>query len=140
MGASFNDFRYSSLKRKLYYEKEISGDIFVSEVYTKLMTQNVALELNEKRKFNIIACSRTNVDKTRLYCKPNLMKSRTDFVILDSKGEILRDVENLLIAKGYEIKVLDLINMEKVMIRKFILLWQVADDLYRETKIEKRYD
>lgn len=34
-------------------------------------------------------------------------------VVLDPKGEILRDTGTLLKVKGYEIKVLDLINMEK---------------------------
>jgi type IV secretion system protein VirD4 len=34
-------------------------------------------------------------------------------VILDPKGEILKDVGHLLEAKGYRIRVLDLINMEK---------------------------
>lgn len=33
--------------------------------------------------------------------------------MLDPKGELLRDTGNLLLAKGYDIKVLDLINMEK---------------------------
>ncbi len=37
----------------------------------------------------------------------------SSYVILDPKGEILRDTGNLLEKKGYEIKVLDLINMEK---------------------------
>ena len=32
---------------------------------------------------------------------------------LDPKGELLRDTGNLLKAKGYKIKVIDLINMEK---------------------------
>lgn len=41
------------------------------------------------------------------------MNANTSFVILDPKGEILRDTGNLLVEKGYEIKVLDLINMEK---------------------------
>jgi type IV secretion system protein VirD4 len=39
------------------------------------------------------------------------MQANTSFVILDPKGEILRDTGNLLKLKGYEIKVLDLINM-----------------------------
>ena len=52
--------------------------------------------------------------KTRFYCKPNLMQtSNSSQVILDPKGEILRDVGNLLEKAGYEIKVLDLISMEK---------------------------
>ena len=46
--------------------------------------------------------------------KPNEMKSdSSSYVILDPKGEILRDTGNLLEKKGYEVRVLDLINMEK---------------------------
>lgn len=37
----------------------------------------------------------------------------SSYVILDPKAEILRDTGNLLEAKGYEVKVLDLINMDK---------------------------
>ena len=51
--------------------------------------------------------------KTRFYCKPNLMQCNTSFVILDPKGEILRDTGKLLESKGYEVRVLDLISMEK---------------------------
>ena len=36
----------------------------------------------------------------------------TSYVILDPKGEILKTTGNLLKEKGYEIKVLDLVNME----------------------------
>ena len=41
------------------------------------------------------------------------MNANTSFVCLDPKGELLRDTGNLLKSKGYEIKVIDLINMEK---------------------------
>lgn len=37
----------------------------------------------------------------------------SSYVILDPKAEILRDTGNLLESKGYEVKVLDLINMDK---------------------------
>jgi type IV secretion system protein VirD4 len=50
--------------------------------------------------------------KTRFYAKPNVMQANTSFVVLDPKGEILRDTGNLLEGKGYEVRVLDLINME----------------------------
>lgn len=82
----------------------------------KLMTQNVAIGLNEKkhrRNLNTLVCGGSGAGKTRFYCKPNLMQCNTSFVILDPKGEILRDVGYLLEKKGYEIKVLDLISMEK---------------------------
>ena len=66
-----------------------------------------------RRNLNTLVCGGSGAGKTRFYCKPNLMQANTSFVILDPKGEIVRDVGKLLEAKGYEIKVLDLISMEK---------------------------
>ena len=81
------------------------------------MTQNVRIGLNAKkhrRNLNTLVCGGSGAGKTRFYCKPNLMQtSNSSQVILDPKGEILRDVGNLLQRAGYEIKVLDLISMEK---------------------------
>ena len=51
--------------------------------------------------------------KTRFYCKPNILQCNCSYVVLDPKGEILKDTGNLLKLNGYEIKVLDLINMQK---------------------------
>ena len=82
----------------------------------KLMTQAVRIGLNGKkhrRNLNTLVCGGSGAGKTRFYCKPNLMQANTSFVILDPKGEIVRDVGNLLEEKGYEIRVLDLISMEK---------------------------
>lgn len=82
----------------------------------KLMTQNVKIGLNAKkhrRNLNTLVCGGSGAGKTRFYCKPNLMQANTSFVILDPKGEILRDTGKLLEAKGYEIRVLDLISMDK---------------------------
>lgn len=82
----------------------------------KLMTQCVSIGLDAKkhrRNLNTLVCGGSGAGKTRFFCKPNLMQCNTSFVILDPKGEILRDTGNLLKEKGYEIKVLDLITMEK---------------------------
>lgn len=82
----------------------------------KLLTQNVSIGLDAKkhrRNLNTLVCGGSGAGKTRFFCKPNLMQCNTSFVILDPKGEILRDTGNLLKEKDYEIKVLDLITMEK---------------------------
>lgn len=82
----------------------------------KLLTQNVAVGLKGKihrRNLNVLVCGGSGSGKTRFYCKPNIMQTNTSFVILDPKGEILRDTGYLLKQQGYEIKVLDLLNMEK---------------------------
>ena len=72
----------------------------------KLMTQAVRIGLNGKkhrRNLNTLVCGGSGAGKTRFYCKPNLMQANTSFVILDPKGEIVRDVGNLLEKKGYEV-------------------------------------
>lgn len=82
----------------------------------KLMTQNVRVGLDGKkhrRNLNTLVCGGSGAGKTRFYCKPNLMQCNTSFVILDPKGEILRDTGELLESKGYEVRVLDLIDMDK---------------------------
>ena len=82
----------------------------------KLMTQNVCIGLNAKkhrRNLNTLVCGGSGAGKTRFYCKPNLMQCNTSFVILDPKGEILRDTGHLLEENDYEVRVLDLISMRK---------------------------
>ena len=82
----------------------------------KLMTQNVSIGLNAKkhrRNLNTLVCGGSGAGKTRFYCKPNLMQANTSFVILDPKGEIIRDTGHLLEQKGYEVRVLDLITMSR---------------------------
>lgn len=50
--------------------------------------------------------------KTLFYAKPNLLQaSNNSYIILDPKGEILRNAGYMLEKKGFEIKILDLINM-----------------------------
>lgn len=82
----------------------------------KILTQNTAIGLDgrkHRRNLNVLVCGGSGSGKTRFYAKPNIMQSNTSFIILDLKGELLRDTGNLLKSKGYEIRVIDLINMEK---------------------------
>lgn len=87
-----------------------------SSMDNKLLTQHTAIGLDgrkHRRNLNVLVCGGSGSGKTRFYAKPNIMQANTSFVILDPKGEILRDTGNLLKEKGYVIKVIDLINMEK---------------------------
>ena len=86
------------------------------ENMNKLLTQHVAIGLDgrkHRRNLNVLVIGGSGAGKTRFYCKPNLMQANTSFVVLDPKGEQLRDCGHLLEANGYEVRVLDLINMEK---------------------------
>ncbi len=94
--------------RKKYADKRAAEN--------KILTQNVAIGLDgrkHRRNLNILVCGGSGAGKTRFFAKPNIMNANTSFVCLDPKGELLRDTGNLLKAKGYDIKVIDLINMEK---------------------------
>ena len=84
--------------------------------YNKILTQNVSIGFDgrkHRRNLNTLVCGGSGAGKTRFYAKPNIMNANTSFVVLDPKGELLRDTGNLLKEKGYDIKVIDLINMEK---------------------------
>lgn len=84
-------------------------------INNKILSQNFSIGYDVKkhrRNMNTIVIGGSGAGKTRFFAKPNVMQANTSFVILDPKGEILRDEGNLLEHEGYEIRVLDLINME----------------------------
>ena len=78
-----------------------------------ILTNNVKIGLDgrkHRRNLNVMVVGGSGAGKTRFYAKPNIMQCNTSFVALDPKGELLRDTGKLLESKGYEIRVLDLIN------------------------------
>ena len=102
----------------------------------KLLTQNVAIGLDgrkHRRNLNVRVCGGSGAGKTRFYAKPNIMNANTSFVVLDPKGELLRDTGHLLEEMGYEIKVLDLIDMEKSHCYNPFVYISSDDDIQRLT-------
>ncbi len=82
----------------------------------KILTKAVRIGLDGKkhrRNLNTLVVGGSGAGKTRFYAKPNAMQANTSLVVLDPKGEITRDVGGMLAKRGMEVKVLDLINMEK---------------------------
>lgn len=82
----------------------------------KILTQNISIGYDgrkHRRNLNTLIIGGSGAGKTRFYAKPNVMQANTSLIILDPKGEIARDEGYLLEQKGYVVKVLDLINMEK---------------------------
>lgn len=89
---------------------------FRKMMQNRILTQNVAIGLDgqkHKRNLNTLIVGGSGSGKTRFYAKPNLMQANTSYVILDPKAELIRSTGHLLEAKGYEIKVFDLIHMER---------------------------
>ena len=98
----------TNLVNNKYCQKPLSNNM--------ILTQNVKMGLDGKkhrRNLNVLVCGGSGSGKTRFYCKPNILQCNSSFVVLDPKGELLRDTANLLKEQGYVIKVLNLINMER---------------------------
>jgi len=82
----------------------------------KILTQNVRIGFDahkHRRNLNVLVIGGSGAGKTRFYVKPNVMQANCSMVILDPKGEIIRDTGWLLRKKGYKVRILDLIDMPR---------------------------
>lgn len=78
-----------------------------------ILSQTMRIGLNAKkhrRNLNVLVIGGSGAGKTRFYAKPNIMQCNTSFIIADPKGEMLRSVAHLLLEKGYDVKVFNLIE------------------------------
>lgn len=80
-----------------------------------VLTKEVLLSLNSRQhllNLNVLIIGGSGSGKTRFYAKPNIMQLNTSYVITDPKGEILQSTGKMLTEAGYEVRVLNLIQME----------------------------
>ena len=85
-------------------------------IKNRIFTQHVRMGLDgrkHRRNLNTLVVGGSGAGKSRFYAKVNICQCNTSLFILDCKGELLRDCGGLLERMGYEIKVVDLLNMEK---------------------------
>ena len=100
----------------------------------KILTQNICIGYDSRkhrRNMNTLIIGGSGAGKTRFYAKPNVMQANTSLIILDPKGEIARDEGHLLEEKGYVVKVLDLINMERSHCYNPFVYLQTDNDVQR---------
>lgn len=64
-----------------------------------------------KRNHNVLVVGGSGAGKTRYYVMPNVMQADCSYIIADPKGELLRNTGGLLQQKGYDVKVLNLVDM-----------------------------
>lgn len=80
-----------------------------------ILSQSMRLGLNAKkhrRNLNVLVVGGSGAGKTRFYAKPNILQCNSSFVVADPKGELMRAAAPLLIEKGYEVRVFNLITPE----------------------------
>ena len=113
------------------------------ETENKILTGNVRLGLDGRRhgrNLNVLVCGGSGSGKTRYYAKPNIMNANTSFVVLDPKGELAASTGGLLKKKGYVIRVLDLVDMDRshcynpfVYLRNDGDIQRLVTNLYKNT-------
>lgn len=64
---------------------------------------------------NVIVMGSSGTGKTYSFVKPNLLQMNMNFVVADAKGEILADTGEALKKNGYNIRVLNLVNLKHSM-------------------------
>lgn len=81
-----------------------------------ILSEHVAIGLDGRKhqhNLNVTVIGGSGSGKSRSIVIPNLMNANTSFMVLDPKGELLRTTGKLLEEEGYDIRVLDLIHMER---------------------------
>ena len=82
----------------------------------RILSQNVRIGYDfyrHQRNLNACVVGGSGSKKSRSHVIPNVMQCECSKIILDPMGEILAGTGNLLREEGYEVRVLDLIEMEK---------------------------
>lgn len=80
----------------------------------KLLTQNVRLGLDthkHRRFLNVLVIGGSGAAKTRGYVKPNILQANTNYIVTDPKSEVLMSTGGYLKSRGYDIRVLNLVNL-----------------------------
>ena len=80
----------------------------------KILTRHVRLGLDStkhRRSLNVLVIGGSGAAKTRSYVLPNILEASTNYVITDPKMEVLIATGGWLKSQGYEVRVLNLVNL-----------------------------
>lgn len=81
-----------------------------------ILSQNVFLNMNTRDTFlnnNVLVIGGSGSGKSRFFVKPNLLQANCNYVITDPAGELLAATGKFLEDEGYEIRVFNLVEMQK---------------------------
>ena len=80
------------------------------------LTQHVRLGLDthkRRRSLNVLVIGGSGAAKTRSFVLPNILTANTNYVITDPKSEVLLATGGYLKEQGYDVRVLNLVNLEQ---------------------------
>lgn len=80
------------------------------------LTQHIRLGLDthkHRRSLNVLVIGGSGAAKTRSFVLPNILTANTNYVITDPKSEVLLATGGYLKEQGYDVRVLNLVNLEQ---------------------------
>ncbi|MCW8645473.1 type IV secretory system conjugative DNA transfer family protein [Streptococcus macedonicus] len=109
-GAEYGSARFgNSRERKAFLSKNPFNDTILS--------RNVRLTLLEKkapqfdRNKNLVVISGSGAGKTFRFVKPNLIQLNCSNIVVDPKDHLAEKTGKFFLENGYQVKILDLVNM-----------------------------
>lgn len=95
----------------------LGSKVAVVNTRNRILSKNIYFSLDSENltqmNNNILVIGGSGCGKSFKFAKPNIMQLSSSFIITDPKGELCRDTAGFLEHHGYEVKVLNLLDMKK---------------------------
>lgn len=107
-GAEYGTARWGNVKAldEKYRNRKNPSNNFIFTQHIQMGTDSFRHQHN----LNVMVIGGSGSGKTRYYVKPNLLQCECSYIILDSKGEISRDLGGMFEAQGIAVTVIDLVH------------------------------
>ena len=117
-GMEYGSARWGSAEDIKPYIDPVFGNNVILTQTERLTMNNRPADPKTARNKNVLVIGGSG--KTRFWLKPNLMQCTsktypTSFVVTDPKGQIVVECGNLLLRKGYQLRIFNTINFNKSM-------------------------
>ena len=83
-----------------------------------ILSKNIRLDMNTRNtnlNDNVLVIGDSGSWKTMSYVKPNILQMHSNYIVIDPKGGVVEEVGNALREGGYDIRYLNLVNMDQSM-------------------------
>ncbi|MBM6830975.1 VirD4-like conjugal transfer protein, CD1115 family [Faecalicoccus acidiformans] len=83
-----------------------------------ILSQNIQIDMDTRHTMlnnNVFVVGGSGSGKTRFYVKPNALQMYCNYAIIDPKGSVAEEIGNAFYEEGYEIRYLNLVNLDKSM-------------------------
>ena len=111
-GEEHGSARWGSAKEVCaHFRTKRTDRYFLISKHVRVSMNTRALPPQHQVNANILVVGGSGAGKTRFFIKPNLMQADCSYIVCDPKGETYRAIGGLLEQEGYEVLLLNLVDM-----------------------------